>query len=176
MDTLFPEPGSRVLVCPDCDSEYRVTYRDISIVLDRFEQGCDCGTSLARDDLSFRDAGCRVCHEPVVDGRWSYCSERCRDIANAVGSMFNWDQVRQKVLERDDHACQQCGASETGSDGPLQVDHIDRVADGGHPFDERNLQTLCRSCHEAKTAAENRTADDDPAERPELGLDAYLDD
>ncbi|MFC6765176.1 hypothetical protein [Natrinema soli] len=27
---------------------------------------------------------CRVCAEPVVDGRWNYCSERCRNIANAV--------------------------------------------------------------------------------------------
>jgi hypothetical protein len=31
---------------------------------------------------------CRVCNEQVVDGRWNYCSERCRRIANAVQAMF----------------------------------------------------------------------------------------
>jgi len=37
----------------------------------------------------------------------------------------------------------------------LEVDHITRVADGGHPFDPANLQTLCSRCHEEKTASEN---------------------
>jgi len=37
----------------------------------------------------------------------------------------------------------------------LEVDHITRVADGGHPFDPANLQTLCSQCHEEKTASEN---------------------
>jgi len=37
----------------------------------------------------------------------------------------------------------------------LEVDHIERVADGGHPFDPANLQTLCEECHRDKTAREN---------------------
>jgi 5-methylcytosine-specific restriction endonuclease McrA len=37
----------------------------------------------------------------------------------------------------------------------LHVDHITPIADGGHPFDPANLQTLCEECHESKTAAEN---------------------
>jgi len=37
----------------------------------------------------------------------------------------------------------------------LEVDHIERVADGGHPFDPANLQTLCSECHQEKTASEN---------------------
>lgn len=37
----------------------------------------------------------------------------------------------------------------------LEVDHIERVTDGGDLFDESNLQTLCKDCHAEKTAAEN---------------------
>lgn len=37
----------------------------------------------------------------------------------------------------------------------LEVDHIQPIADGGHPFDPANLQTLCEVCHKTKTADEN---------------------
>jgi 5-methylcytosine-specific restriction endonuclease McrA len=37
----------------------------------------------------------------------------------------------------------------------LEVDHITPIAEGGHPFDPANLQTLCSACHQEKTAAEN---------------------
>lgn len=158
---------------------------------------------------------CRVCNEPVVDGRWNYCSERCRDIATAVQRMFSWDAVREQVLERDDYTCQSCGLSremwrrahqqvqeiihekaphppedrdfdawrqkrrrlskayDVGfwADGGFQVDHIQRVTDGGHLFEESNLQTLCQWCHEDKTAEEN-TGGSEP--RPEVPLEAYL--
>jgi len=58
-----------------------------------------------------RSNRCRVCNDPVVDGRWNYCSERCRDIANAVQRMFLWESVRDRILERDDRTCQMCGFS-----------------------------------------------------------------
>lgn len=158
---------------------------------------------------------CRVCDEPVVDGRWNYCSERCRDIANAVQRMFSWTSVREQILDRDNHTCQACGLSremqwrayrqvkelidektahydrpdevdewrehrrelqeqygvEAPTGGFFHVDHITRVTDGGHPFDESNLQTLCKHCHGEKTAAENSTAS-----RPEqeITLEDYL--
>lgn len=149
---------------------------------------------------------CRVCEEPVVDGRWNYCSTRCRKVANAVQRMFIWTEVREQVLERDDHTCQLCGLSREmakraywqmyelanersesneefmapwrsyGSSAYdiFEVDHITRISDGGHPFDESNLWTLCTHCHSAKTAAENRNEEPD-AEMPELTLADYLD-
>lgn len=165
---------------------------------------------------------CRVCDDPVVDGRWNYCSERCREIAQAVQRMFRWDTIREQILERDEYTCQQCGASQkrqwrayhivqhridertehlrdkdenmaewrrrrrelrdqydikAPTDGFLQVDHIERIADGGHPFDESNLQTLCRDCHQEKTAAENQTPDaqtDDTEKQPDVTLEDYL--
>ena len=161
-----------------------------------------------------QDGRCRVCNEPVVDGRWNYCSERCREIAQAVQKMFIWDVVREQVLERDNHTCQECGLSydmaqraywqieervkeltdplreqDTGrgvraywelrdrydpprfTSGAFHVDHITPISEGGHPFDEQNLQTLCRECHREKTAEEN-SGSDRPAE--EVTLDDYL--
>lgn len=156
---------------------------------------------------------CRVCNEQVVDGRWNYCSERCRDIAESVQEKFIWEEVRDKILERDNHTCQACGLSremwykayrhsihlakdrnphdrvserdkwyekdqelmekyeiDSPSDGGFHVDHIDRIADGGHPFDKSNLQTLCKYCHREKTADENRT-NDNPSNQ--TGLDSF---
>lgn len=145
---------------------------------------------------------CRVCNEDVVDGRWNYCSERCREIAEAVQRMFLWDTVRDRVLGRDDYTCRKCGLSkerwwraywqiremvddyvgvdgtlldessliESPADGGFHVDHIERIADGGHPLDETNLQTLCKHCHREKTAAENSSQE--PA--PEITLEDYI--
>lgn len=36
------------------------------------------------------------------------------------------------------------------------TDHIVRVAAGGHPRDAENFMTLCKDCHNRKTAAEGR--------------------
>jgi len=36
-----------------------------------------------------------------------------------------------------------------------EVDHIQPVSDGGAPFDQDNLQPLCKSCHSRKTNADN---------------------
>jgi 5-methylcytosine-specific restriction protein A len=36
------------------------------------------------------------------------------------------------------------------------VDHIIPMAQGGAKYDEENLQALCKSCHDKKTAKENR--------------------
>ena len=158
---------------------------------------------------------CRVCNEPVVDGRWNYCSERCREIANAVQRMFIWDEVREQILERDDYTCQRCGLSKrmwwrayhqvreridertahldtqdpdeydewrarrdeledrygvTDPVGSFHVDHITPISEGGHPFDESNLQTLCEHCHKEKTAEENSSTDP----QPDVTLTDYL--
>lgn len=147
---------------------------------------------------------CRVCDEDVVDGRYNYCSKRCRRIAEAVQRMFLWDPVREQVLEHDDYTCQECGLSkemqwraywqtqemthdyvgqegtvlpddvvvESPSSGFFHVDHIQRMADDGHPLDETNLQTLCKHCHHEKTAEENRK--EAAEQRPEVPLEEYM--
>lgn len=51
----------------------------------------------------------------------------------------------------------------------LEVDHIQPVTDGGHPFDPANLWTLCEDCHKEKTAREaTERAEAREMERPDI--------
>ena len=54
------------------------------------------------------------------------------------------------ALYRDHNACVVCGQPAT------EVDHIVEVADGGDLYGLDNLQSLCHSCHAAKTKREQR--------------------
>lgn len=59
-----------------------------------------------------------------------------------------WKYTRLAKLSASPY-CEWCGCPAT------QVDHIRSVESGGHPYDMDNLQSLCQSCHSAKTAAED---------------------
>ena len=62
-----------------------------------------------------------------------------------------WAAVRRAVFERDGYRCRACGLP-----GRLECDHVQPLRRGGDPWDMDNLQSLCRGCHIAKTAAENK--------------------
>lgn len=64
-----------------------------------------------------------------------------------------WAATRRAVFERDGYRCVRCGKA-----GRLECDHVVplSVEPGQDPFNVEGLQTLCRGCHLAKTAAENR--------------------
>ena len=64
-----------------------------------------------------------------------------------------WAAVRRAVFERDGYRCVMCGKA-----GRLECDHITPLQrePGQNPYDINGLQTLCRACHIAKTARENR--------------------
>ncbi|MDJ1008660.1 MAG: HNH endonuclease signature motif containing protein [Paracoccaceae bacterium] len=69
-----------------------------------------------------------------------------------------WWRLRRSVLARDGHQCRKCGSMRH-----LQVDHIEPVRDAPErAFDPSNLQTLCRSCHAAKTRIEIGLGRPDP--------------
>jgi 5-methylcytosine-specific restriction protein A len=63
-----------------------------------------------------------------------------------------WKQLRNTVLKRDRHTCQQCGAVDA-----RHIDHIQPASQGGDDTTD-NLQTLCGTCHAKKTASEAGTA------------------
>lgn len=67
-----------------------------------------------------------------------------------VNRPSNWRKVRNLALRRDGFACVKCGSS-----GPLEVDHIRPVAQGGS-WELSNLQTLCSECHRLKTIEDNK--------------------
>ena len=64
-----------------------------------------------------------------------------------------WAAARRSVFERDDWRCVECGRA-----GRLECDHVVPLQrePGQDPYDPNGLQTLCRDCHLAKTATENR--------------------
>nr|DAF35842.1 MAG TPA: HNH endonuclease [Caudoviricetes sp.] len=64
-----------------------------------------------------------------------------------------WMSLRESVLIRDQYQCRQCGCVVLPKDA--ECDHIVPLADGGRDEME-NLQTLCKTCHAEKSAAENR--------------------
>ena len=70
--------------------------------------------------------------------------------ASELGPEPPWYQAKERALERDGHKCVQCGSEEY-----LQVDHICERTDGGSNYLE-NLQTLCKLCHNEKTAESRR--------------------
>lgn len=73
-----------------------------------------------------------------------------------------WERRRQKVLARDDHTCQDCGATVDDDGRQAEIHHTTPVAEGGTD-DLPNLSTLCEPCHHAvhspDDAARIRTGD-----------------
>ena len=91
---------------------------------------------------------------------WSKQSRHARGYGNA------WDKLRKVALRRDKHLCQDC--RDKGRVVPAtQVDHVTPKAKGGTD-DLDNLRSLCRDCHDAKTALDNGKRP-----RPEIGLDGW---
>lgn len=59
-------------------------------------------------------------------------------------SGWRWKFLAQRVRERDNHVCTQCGFHAS----TLDVHHIRPLAAGGSHW-PGNLASLCRACHEA---------------------------
>ena len=70
-----------------------------------------------------------------------------------LGNRRRWEFVRRAVFDRDGWRCVECGRP-----GRLECDDVTPLQrePGQAPWDPNGLQTLCRGCHVAKTATENR--------------------
>lgn len=68
--------------------------------------------------------------------RWFYEGTGTRRRRKAIAK-----KIRLKILERDGHRCQHCGATEK-----LTLDHIIPCAKGGTNA-QANLQVLCEPCN-----------------------------
>lgn len=172
LDDLFPIRQRAVYRCYSCGWETDFEFDPWAVLI--YDECPDCGEHLGDGNektVYRKDTGlCRVCGEPASANRTRYCSERCKRIASAVQRMFSWPAVRERVLERDGWTCQNCGA-DVSEDADPEVDHIRPISEDGHPFDERNLTTLCVACHREKTHG-------DGGERPGdagVSLGDYLD-
>lgn len=56
-----------------------------------------------------------------------------------------WVETRDRIRERDGHACVNCGAS--GEGVILDVHHMEYVGEEAWDTPDDLLQLLCRSCH-----------------------------
>lgn len=73
---------------------------------------------------------------------------------NAFYHSWDWKCVRLQRLE-DYPLCEICERAEEPRITPAtEVDHVIPIEAGGAPLDQANLQSLCKSCHSAKTWAE----------------------
>lgn len=72
----------------------------------------------------------------------------------------NWDQQREKALERDEYTCQECGKHADEMDQSPHIHHKKRLGWFKEEYDAPewyekanvvdNLETLCAACHMAK--------------------------
>jgi len=89
---------------------------------------------------------CRNCSYLVVKGRRHYCSSSCMQ---EFFRDHKWSLVREDILRRDGFRCSICLKKKRM--GLLQVDHIIPVRMGIDVFEKKNLRTLCKECHVAKS-------------------------
>jgi len=69
-----------------------------------------------------------------------------------------WQRLRQSIFLRDLFACQKCGRIE-GDTSKLVCDHIKPHRGDERKFwDEGNLQTLCKTCHDTVKQAEEQAS------------------
>jgi 5-methylcytosine-specific restriction protein A len=78
-------------------------------------------------------------------------------MSSAFHSSAKWQRARARYL-RKHPVCETC-LKDGKVEVAVEVDHIDRIVDGGDPLDPSNLQAICRAHHVAKTTAENAGRD-----------------
>jgi 5-methylcytosine-specific restriction endonuclease McrA len=108
---------------------------------------------------------CGVAFEHVPAKRRRFCSKSCSNRSRKYPSGSanpnwrggvaarwrnfyltpEWIAVRDAVLQRDGWRCQHTGCP--GRRGKLHVHHIIHLGDGGAPYNDANLITLCGGCH-----------------------------
>jgi 5-methylcytosine-specific restriction protein A len=93
-------------------------------------------------------------HQPIP---WAGRDNKARRYGISSGT---WRSLKNRVTRRDNGCCYICG------DGPPddpdqaghQLDHITPISEGGAATDLDNLGLACVPCHEAKSRAEARRA------------------
>jgi 5-methylcytosine-specific restriction protein A len=83
-------------------------------------------------------------------------ADKRRGTRHERGYGSEWDRLRLEILRRDKGLCQPCLRLDRVTRGNI-VDHIVPKAEDGTD-DPANLQTICKPCHTAKTAAEAQRA------------------
>lgn len=97
--------------------------------------------------------GSSRCDAHPFEGRFA---DKRRGSRHERGYGTAWDKQRKVILARDKGLCQPCLRKTPPKFTPANtVDHIRNKEEGGTD-DEANLQTICKTCHQDKTAEEAR--------------------
>ena len=78
-----------------------------------------------------------------------------REVDNS--SFYNskrWRALRNYFIQRNP-LCAQCERDGTGPTAAQCVDHIKQISMGGSMVSNKNLQSLCNSCHAKKSGKES---------------------
>ncbi|WP_200760466.1 HNH endonuclease [Effusibacillus dendaii] len=94
----------------------------------------------------------RYCDTHRKQEHRSYKQRRTDKEEQAFYNSKEWRVLRSMKLRRDP-LCEECQRQGRLIPAVL-VDHIQPIKQGGARLDMDNLQSLCRACHNAKTAAE----------------------
>jgi len=112
-----------------------------------------------RNPVACRRPGCGglvaggVCSRcGVLRAQFAAAVDERRGSAAQRGYDARWRRLRDAHLAREP-LCRMCQRSDRVSAAVL-VDHITPIADGGAVLDDANLQSLCRRCHDNKTATD----------------------
>lgn len=67
---------------------------------------------------------------------------------DSYGTKEEWQSTRNRILQRDNYTCVRCGASLRNTN-QRAVHHEKHLSAGGLTID-RNLKSLCATCHAAE--------------------------
>ena len=67
---------------------------------------------------------------------------------------YRWKKLRHAYAEKNP-LCEHCLRYDILTPVAV-VDHVHEIEDGGEPYDYDNLQSLCHSCHNRKSAQERK--------------------
>ena len=130
-------------------------------IIDRDDETCQqCGW-----DRGIRQRARDHIHD-LIEQQAGERPERPSALELGQGKEIDWDAHRDRTQEwrnRREALKEKYGDPNRNFGRSLEVDHITPIADGGHPFDPGNLQTLCSECHKSKTATENSERSQTPS-------------
>lgn len=109
-------------------------------------------------NLENKKCWCGKTKKEFVGRQQKYCTPAHTSNWYDRTTYVNWHKDAFLVMHPK---CYKCGDTELHAKGGygksnLEVDHIIAIMFGGHPWDDRNLQTLCHKCHVLKTNSDRR--------------------
>lgn len=108
---------------------------------------------LARENNVWHEWVRRQLHQEGINLRNNWFTDRhSEDELERLDYNYggDWEDIRQDVLDRDNHTCQGCATPEDELERPLEAHHIQgfrTFADSENANELENLVALCRTCH-----------------------------